>query len=100
LFTLYGVPNIWMNNCPKHTKLQSVIKDNNGNLLNAKTIAVQFSIINDSEFTTVYQEDFSSAGFTSIDNSRYSYLMNVRSTKRQNQMYVIRVVISYSEWKT
>ena len=39
----------------------------------------------------------SPAGFTSIDNSTYSYLMKVRSTNWQNQMYVTGVVISYTE---
>ncbi|WP_047549593.1 hypothetical protein [Psychroserpens sp. Hel_I_66] len=34
-------------------------------------------------------------GFTNIDNSRYTYIMKVRSTNWQNQMYVTGIVISY-----
>jgi len=37
---------------------KAIIKDSNGNVLNNETIAVRFGIINDSETTTVYQEQF------------------------------------------
>ncbi|MEM5563499.1 hypothetical protein WNY78_00215 [Psychroserpens sp. AS72] len=37
---------------------KAIIKDSNGNVLNNETIAVRFGIINESEFTTVYQEQF------------------------------------------
>ncbi|WP_152611500.1 hypothetical protein [Psychroserpens damuponensis] len=37
---------------------KAIIKDSNGNVVNNETIAVRFGIINESESTTVYQEQF------------------------------------------